>query len=482
LQDEFGSLAALLKRHSAREGQPFLIGPLGRPDLQVNAFFTSLRMLPRSGDTNRKYAYTLGAWLNFLARLSPHKTWDKAKAEDIENYKFWRLTDETNPRRVTGGTWHGDLAALDRFYSWASGKYGINNPVERWAQEARYEHRADYQHDASSGKTAEPAGVRDRDVKWFDARGYRRWVDLGLRGVRLDGRDAHGWRGRNDQRDTAFANLLHGTGLRLQEGGSLLLVELPPLKAKRSYYTCRLAEACAKMGRGRKFWMPPSVRDELDQYISVEGERHRAVERARAAGRYDGFPKLRVVEEMRNGKIHLRQVDGTVQVAPIGTLRPNERRCLFRQTPRGLEPLALWLNEDGLPRHHHAWENTFTTGNRRIKRLGIEGFEGTPHMLRHSFALFWFSVGKLAYERRFGHLSEEETRDFREQFGNTWDLVRTLLGHSSIETTRNIYLEPFKDLDVQLLMEAVETADIGAILSSWFWTNDRVRTDPLEGI
>lgn len=260
----------------------------------------------------------------------------------------------------------------------------------------------------------------------------------------------------------------------------MLLIELPPLKAEQPYYTCRLAEACAKQGRKRKFWMSPSAREELDQYIGVEGERHRAIGRARAAGRYDNLPKLRIVEDVRGRNVHIRQTGGSIHIAPVGTLRPDERRRLFRRTSRGLEPLALWLNEDGLPRHHHAWENTFTRANLRIKRLGIEGFEGTPHMLRHSFALFWYTVGRLLYEPRLGHLSEEETRDFREQFGNTWDLVRTLLGHRSIETTRNIYLEPFRDLDIQLLMEGVDPANISTILSTWFRTDSRVRTDPLE--
>ena len=49
-------------------------------------------------------------------------------------------------------------------------------------------------------------------------------------------------------------------------------------------------------------------------------------------------------------------------------------------------------------------------------------------------------MGRLAYERRFAHLDEEELRDFRAQFGNTWDMVATMLGHRSPETTRQHYL------------------------------------------
>jgi hypothetical protein len=56
------------------------------------------------------------------------------------------------------------------------------------------------------------------------------WVDL-------TGRRHRSWRGRNGQRDSAFVDGLHGTGLRLTEWGSLLLPELPSLDAGRSFYT-----------------------------------------------------------------------------------------------------------------------------------------------------------------------------------------------------------------------------------------------------
>jgi integrase len=58
----------------------------------------------------------------------------------------------------------------------------------------------------------------------------------------------------------------------------------------------------------------------------------------------------------------------------------------------------------------------------------------------HTFALRWFAVGKLASASRLQHLSEDETRDFRAQFGDTWHLVQTMLGHRSVETTKNVYL------------------------------------------
>ena len=62
----------------------------------------------------------------------------------------------------------------------------------------------------------------------------------------------------------------------------------------------------------------------------------------------------------------------------------------------------------------------------------------------HSCALRWYAVGRLAYEHRFAHLDEQESKDFRVQFGDTWNLVATMLGHRNPQTTRDHYLEPFR--------------------------------------
>jgi integrase len=140
----------------------------------------------------------------------------------------------------------------------------------------------------------------------------------------------------------------------------------------------------------------------------------------------------------------------------------------------------LWLNEDGLPRTPHGWEHTFSQANDRIARLGLSSFSATPHTLRHSCALRWYAVGRLAYERRLAHLSEEETKDFRAQFGDTWDLVATILGHRNPETTRRHYLEPFRALDVEMLLHHAQQAAVESFLASYLADHPLVRTDPLR--
>ncbi len=98
---------------------------------------------------------------------------------------------------------------------------------------------------------------------------------------------------------------------------------------------------------------------------------------------------------------------------------------------------------------------------------------------RHSFALRWYSVGKLLYDARFAHLDGEELRDFRVQFGDTWQLVQTMLGHRSVVTTMDVYLEPFRHLDVELLLEQAVGIPVAALLDAVWRTHPRVAGDPL---
>jgi hypothetical protein len=50
---------------------------------------------------------------------------------------------------------------------------------------------------------------------------------------------------------------------------------------------------------------------------------------------------------------------------------PDERRLLFRRTPDGLEPLAVWLSPNGLPKKAHGWEDTFADANDRIAQAWV---------------------------------------------------------------------------------------------------------------
>ncbi|MGD0606602.1 MAG: site-specific integrase [Streptosporangiaceae bacterium] len=450
-------LVSWAKESGVRHGQRFLIGPDGFADLRVNAFLGSARMRNLSEATNRDYAYSLALWLNFLHAVG-RPPWWQAGVDDAEEFQFWRLADPANDHRVGTSAFAKDLAAGRKFYRWIGNRYpGVCDPFDEMIF---------------------PVARREASVKWLDPAAVRRWRDLGLRGRDLSGRADRSWRGRNEERDAAFADGLYGTGLRLTEWGSVVLPELPRLTADRAFFTCALSDACAKGGYGHPYWIPRAAVSAVLGYI--EGARARAVRSAQDAGRYDALRGLRLAEQtQRRGLVVIPDGSGGTVTRSWNLIGPAVRRTLFRSTPQGLEPLHLWLNEDGLPRDPHGWHGTFANANARVRQLGLTDFAVTAHMLRHSCALRWFAIGKLASASRLRHLSEEETRDFRAQFGDTWHLVQTILGHRSVETTKNVYLEPFRRLDVELLLVHADGFPVGPFMAEAFASHSMVRSDPL---
>jgi hypothetical protein len=86
----------------------------------------------------------------------------------------------------------------------------------------------------------------------------------------------------------------------------------------------------------------------------VEGERAHAVRRARQAGRYE---RLEGAGGHRGcwaqgGCGFGRSMIGRKDVS-LDALDPAARRRLLSRAADGLEPAALWLNEDGAPRDPH---------------------------------------------------------------------------------------------------------------------------------
>ncbi|MFE3206365.1 site-specific integrase [Embleya sp. NPDC059237] len=421
--------------------------------MRVNDFLASAKMRNRADTTNRDYAYSIGVWLNFLLALG--RNWWEATDEDVEAFQFWRITDPANEQAVQESSFARDMAGCKTFYRWIGKRHPVRNPFE---------------------DRDPPRGRKRQDVKWLDPAAVDRWISVGVRGRGLDGRVDPAWRGRNEQRDTAFVNGLYGTGLRLSSWSSVVLPELPVPQRGRGYYRCQLADECAKGRYGYRYWMPRAALRGVIAYI--EGAPAAAVRRAQDAGRYEHARHMRLVTATTRTTAFFAG-RGERQETDWNNLGPDTRRLLFRRTPQGLEPLALWLNEDGLPRAAHGWHHTFDTANARIRSLGLDGFTCTPHILRHSLALKWFAVGQLVQAARLGHLSEDEVRDFREQFGDVWSLVQTILGHRRVETTREVYLEPFEALQVEVLLAHAEGFPIARFISDAFAGHPRVRTDPL---
>jgi hypothetical protein len=155
--------------------------------------------------------------------------------------------------------------------------------------------------------------------------------------------------------------------------------------------------------------------------------------------------------------LHWRDRDGMLGETALARASVEERANLFTEGPEGPEPLWLWLNESGLPFQPASWEGVFRTATERCEKT-LSGEKGdapfcTPHMCRHSFALYMLVALHHAMDVRLG-LTPKERRDFRLLYGDPWRMVQDLLGHADVETTRRIYLAPVSDLQLHSLISS----------------------------
>ncbi|MFF8934753.1 hypothetical protein ACF08O_08510 [Streptomyces paradoxus] len=111
---------------------------------------------------------------------------------------------------------------------------------------------------------------------------------------------------------------------------------------------------------------------------------------------------------------------------------------MFIEGDEGLEPAMLWLTETGMPMAYRSWTKVFERASERCERAGLKMY-ATPKMLRHSMAL------------RLG-LTPAQRRDYEDAYGTVWTMVKDLLGHRSEVTTREIYLEPARGLQIESLL------------------------------
>jgi integrase len=455
-----GDVHAWARRNGARHGTPILLDPSGRADVRVNAFWRAPQVRGLAVATQRRYAFSLKMWLEFLRVVEV--PWDRATALELAAFKQWRLSVEDNPQVVAPGSFRVDLAALRRFYMWAADCHGVDNPIRlhRTAQVLPGRERVHV-------LEATPAGIRRADVKWLTPLAFRQWRNLGLCGFTTAGLPDPRWRGRTEDRDVAFVEGLFDTGLRLGEWSSILTGEVPAGDG-RGLVRGRLAAACAKGAVGRWFWARAPMLQRVRVYVE-EGSRRAAVTQAQREGHYERVKDRWLVREVgANGVLRVADGAGTTRRVTLDALPLPVRMRLFTMGPDGLEPLWLWLNRDGTPRPKQAWHKTFARANTRVaKALSAVDGQGRlwarPHMLRHSFALRWYAIVTFLAWQRTAMLTEAERRDFRNQLGDVWFLLATLLGHRSAETTRQVYLEPFQAVQVEQVVALLNAEDRAAL-------------------
>ena len=410
------------------------------PDLDVLRYFNSASFRRLSLNSQLSYAYDLRVHLSFLS--SQGVDWRDATEEHLVDFASWRRWDERNPRRVGGAKFSRELTACRRFYEWQQ-KSGVisRSPVEVRAVQKR---------DGSVVEVArlQPSNSRSVRMKWLTPAAYREWCNVGLAGYRGDDSYDESWRGRNAGRNLAFAETLWSSGLRLREAATLLFAELPSSESA-PYPSARLGEGVAK-GQGRDFWISRQALAAIGTYR--KWSRAEAVRRAQEQGRYDHVAGIMIqVSVTSNRQMIYRDLRGNKGMVSLDSLHAHERYKVFVEGEDGLEPAMVWLSEAGLPMLHTTWQKIFQVANARCEAQGLEDRSCYPHALRHSFALRWLCVFMYAHDRRFG-LTPQERDVFRRTYGDPYAMVSQLLGHSSKETTEQIYLAPVRHLPLELFL------------------------------
>jgi len=195
---------------------------------------------------------------------------------------------------------------------------------------------------------------------------------------------------RNGERDKAFADTLLSTGLRLSEANALTVGQMPDPHSPR--YGGIKTIPFQITGKGRK-----------TRRIRFPKSTLRAIEI------YKG-------EDRGNAIVRWRS------------------KLTGQKSPRHDEPDNLWLTERGTRMSAARWEEIFASASERC------GVRCTPHMLRHTFAIYTLSA---LIEQSICSINEFRHRG-ADQYGklihNPLRRLADLLGHSQLATTF-IYLD-----------------------------------------
>ena len=429
-----GDEAQVLRRAGVGDGLPFLLGPDGSYDLELNRFVRELDGWGvRSEHTREAYARDLMLFGRFLhEHRGGRSIWD-AGQDDLRAYK--RARRRTKGFTVSASTWNRFIAALDKWVKRAIHEELIEAQPFRMVEKTVLTPRGLVRVLFNAEREVEDSAGPVRFLAYED---YLVWRDVGLRGQLPDGSPDPSWRGRHGERNAVFADLLVCTGMRLREASSLLVTEVPPLAQRRLTGDLNLPATITKRSRPRTVFVSRRVLRDLHHYVDIE--RDELVERRRAAGAYgctDAWMGVRSA-----GKTALTLVeDGRSRPYSRVTIEERQRLCRVGDDGPG-GPLWLWLGEDGLPLSRSTWQAVFRRANERCARFGLD-LVVHPHALRHTFAVHMLglllrqTVRALRMEPGETLMSQQVKRLL---VGDPLRKLQLLLGHRQRETVF-VYLD-----------------------------------------
>lgn len=219
----------------------------------------------------RSYAYDIVVWIRFLEQVRGKSVWDADRSDVIAFHKTRR--NGTAANRVVGASWNRAVAALDKLYRWGMEEGLIRQSPFRYRQVWKRTYSSAQRAAITTNASYERA-VKRSDMRFLMLEDFHRFRDVGLLGLQADGTPRNGARDRNGIRNALFAELLIATGLRLEEGCSLLVTEIRDAVAAAKpgdrQLPFRLPADLTKRKKGRSIRMPARLLTHLKAYISVE--------------------------------------------------------------------------------------------------------------------------------------------------------------------------------------------------------------------
>ncbi|MFJ5924670.1 integrase [Kitasatospora sp. NPDC092948] len=440
------------------DGTPYLLSPRYVYDVNPNAYLHRVDYLEGPLNSQRNRARAMAGYFTFLHVARGGKGWRDATMDDHRAYRHWRRQDAKGPR-IDGSTWSQDTSHVFQFYEHAK--------REGWVSEIPIPLREARESATSPGgpPVVDKRGRKSRKVpasyahdeggqriEWLPAASYRRWRDVGVRGYDRCGLPRDNFRGRWASRNSTFTDKLVRTGMRLEEQGTLLRTEIPLGKGPPGYSKFWLPRSIAKRQSARWVYLPASTRRDLTAY-DLE-DRALVVAEAQAAGRYHRIRRPMVITDPASPRMAQYTSGAMVgKRVDVRLLGPLERRRLFVDTERGLEPAMFWLGEDGMPLSLSTWKDMFTTANSRCEEAGLEE-RAHAHLCRHTFAVITLEQLQRGHIAALGEMNPGQRQHYQRIFGDPVDWIRRRLGHTSQLSTL-IYLHALQELEMETRMALV---------------------------
>jgi site-specific recombinase XerD len=344
---------------------------------------------------------------------------------------------------VDESTWNRGITALEKLYDWALEREYITK-VPFTYRDGTKTIPGEARRSASRGNTAIASGGEEEEIKCVSLDEYLLFRDVGLKGLDLSGNPDPSFRGRNGLRNAGFADFLVSTGVRLQEGASILLAELPDPRAPiwNDFVSCkmRLGKLTTKGQKGRAIWIPKHIlRDSVLAY--VEEARDNALAKAEQSSLYANVNDIiRIKRFDKKGAV----LASNSKLWSYDKIKPDDRFKMYEVDGDSvIQPASLWLSEQGMPTVGPNFTAIFARACDRLRRRFDIHLEITPHTLRHTFAVYMLThlvrgtLGTIT-----GLKGEKETlglRIYRSVIADPLRTLQRLLGHSSILSTY-IYL------------------------------------------